>query len=91
MTRLFHSVWWLIRTVCFDTAWEDYADIHFAKGPIMLDSQEQLEVLNDFFAWSGGSLPSDPEEVIEYMLTSYALNYSEEAAREYLMTEILIS
>lgn len=55
----------------------------------MLTDTQQLEILNDWFSWSGGDLPQDPQHVIEYMLTSYPLNYSDEEATAYLMTEIL--
>lgn len=55
----------------------------------MLTPAERLEILNDWFSWSGGNLPQNPQHVLEYMATSYCLNYSDEAATEYLMTEIL--
>lgn len=57
----------------------------------MLTSDQQLEILNDFFAWSGGDLPQDQPHVIEYVLTSYPLDYSADDATSYLMTEILQS
>ena len=55
----------------------------------MLTADQQLEILNDWFSWSGGDLPQDPQHVLEYMMTSYPLNYSDEEATAYLMTEIL--
>jgi hypothetical protein len=56
----------------------------------MLTDEQRLAILNDWFSWSGGCLPDDPQHVIEFMLTSYSLaqEYSDVEAAAYLMTEI---
>ncbi len=59
----------------------------------MLTDELKLMVLNDFFGWSGGCLPSDEAEINEFLETAfdYAFGVEEDAARAYLLTEILDS
>lgn len=62
----------------------------FAEGgEVMLTDAQKLEILNDWFSWSGGGLAADPCYVTEYMATSYPLDYPEEEATAYLMSEVL--
>jgi hypothetical protein len=57
-----------------------------------MTDEQRLELLNDFFAWSGGDLPTSPGQVIAYMKTSCPLPLTqgeETEAIEYLMSEII--
>jgi hypothetical protein len=51
---------------------------------------EKLLVLNDWFAWSGGELPTSDGQILVYMESSYPLaEFVEDEVIEYLRSEII--
>ena len=50
---------------------------------------EKLLVLNDWFAWSGGELPTSDGQILIYMECSYPFEgFDEDEVVEYLRSEI---
>jgi hypothetical protein len=50
---------------------------------------EQLLVLNDFFRWSGGELPTSDGQILAYLECSYPFEgFDEDEVVDYLRSEI---
>jgi hypothetical protein len=55
-----------------------------------MSDAERLMVLNDFFSWSGGALPSSDGQILVYMEPSYPFEgFDEDEVVAYLRTEII--
>jgi hypothetical protein len=67
------------------TLWPSDAE----EGQVMTDA-EMLLVLNDFFRWSGGELPTSEGQILVYMEYSYPFEgFDEDEVAEYLRSEVI--